>query len=248
MKNLILKFVGKKISTFFLIIICALNNSIVSQNNYPVPENFGNERVAEFYPIGWSESANFAYMVLSLYPFKGAYWTFVIQNTKTDKILYSFEFGDDDYGAKDISNPQKDWSYIYRKTRRYLEKYKIEPQREFYKFREISTRRGYDYKVSYRERTSFEQDDEYGNREKTIGFRLKVYNGSRSKTITNYKITRDPLNSGDSIADTAFFGAIESPFEDRIVVITSFKIYDYQGDYDGTALSVSGCKLNTGFK
>ena len=243
MKNLILKFIGKKISTFFLIIICALNNSIVSQNNYPVPENFGNERVAEFYPIGWSESANFAYMVLSLYPFKGDYWTFVIQNTKSDKILYSLEFG-----AEDISNPQKDWSYIYRKTRRYLDKYNIEPQRDFYKFRDISIQRGYDYKVSYRKRTSFEQDDEYGSREKTIGFRLKVYNGSRSKTITNYKLTRDPLNSGDSIADIAFFGAIESPFEDRIVVITSFEIYDYQGDAAGTALVITGCKLNTGFK
>lgn len=248
MKNLILKFVGKKISFFLLIIITALNNSIISQTNYPVPENFGNERVAEFYPIGWSKSANFAYMVTIHQPFVGSFWTLIIQNTKTDKILYSLEFGGDgDYGAEDISNPQKDWSYIYRKTRRYLDKYKIEPQREFYKFSEISAKRGYEYRVSYRKVSgvadmSYSTDDE--DIIETVGFRVKVSNDYGSKTITkNYK-----NYSGEFIDNIAFFGAIESPFEDRIVVITSFETYDYQGDAAGTALAIAGCKLNTGFK
>ena len=50
------------------------------------------------------------------------------------------------------------------------------------------------------------------------------------------------------VDNISFFGAIESPFEDRIVVITSFEVYDYQGDAGGTALAIAGCKLNTGFK
>ena len=246
MKNLILKFIGKKISIFLLIIITALNNSIISQTNYPIPENFGDERVAEFYPIGWSKSANFAYMVTIHQPFRGSFWTLIIQNTKSDKILYSLMF-DGDLGTRHVNNPSESWQHIYRKTRRYLDKYKIEPQREFYKFREISARRGYEYRVSYRKVSgvadmSYSTDDE--EIIETVGFRVKVSNDYGSKTITkNYK-----NYSGEFIDNIAFFGAIESPFEDRIVVITSFETYDYQGDAAGTALAIAGCKLNTGFK
>ena len=242
METIINKFFSKKVFISFLLLFSALNSSLLSQTKHPVPENFGNERVTEFYPIGWSKSANFAYMVLEHQPFVGSFWTLVIQNTKSDKILYNLMF-DGDGGAKDISNPQKEWSYIYRKTKRYLDKYKIEPQREFYKFKDISTRSGYEYRISYR-KISGVADMSYGRSEEIVGFRVKVSDDYGSKTIT-----KDYRNYGGVFVDNiSFFGAIESPFEDRIVVITSFEVYDYQGDAGGTALAIAGCKLNTGFK
>jgi len=264
METIINKFFSKKVFISFLLLFSALNisceeylvwkwrpsgdadKSLLSQTKHPVPENFGNERVAEFYPIGWSKSANFAYMVYSQYPFKGGNWTLVIQNTKTDKILYSIGFEEEE-DSPYIDNPVDSWPQIYRKVRRYLDRHQIEPQREFYKFRGISTLSGFDYKISYRKKTGV-ADMSYGRSEEIIGYRVKVYNGNRSKTITNYKIVNDALNGGSHLSDIAFFGAIESPFEDRIVVVTSFKIYDYQNDYAGTALAIAGCKLNTGFK
>ena len=154
---------------------------------------------------------------------------------------------DGDLGTREVNNPAESWQHIYRKTRRYLDKYKIEPQREFYKFRKVSARSGYEYRVSYRKVSgvadmSYSTDDE--DIIKTVGFRVKVSNDYGSKTIT-----KDYRNySGEFVDDISFFGAIESPFEDRIVVITSFEAYDYQGDAAGTSLAIAGCKLNTGFK
>ena len=99
------------------------------------------------------------------------------------------------------------------------------------------------YRISYR-KISGVADMSYGRSEEIVGFRVKVSDDYGSKTIT-----KDYRNYGGVFVDNiSFFGAIESPFEDRIVVITSFEVYDYQGDAGGTALAIAGCKLNTGFK
>ena len=62
-----------------------------------------------------------------------------------------------------------------------------------------------------------------------------------SKTITRFK-------GNDKIDNVRFIGSIKSPYENRIVILTAYSVYDYQGDYDNENIYVSGCSLKSGFK
>jgi len=231
------KDIRKKI--VFIILVLGFITPLLSQPDFPKPNNFSDSSDVEFYPIGWSRSGNFAYMVYENYPFVASYWVFKIQNTVTDEVLCSIEF--DEESNNYIDDPNQEWSTVNSKIKRYLERYKIRPQREFKKFRYISMQSGFDYRVSYRQRNGSVSPTE--DQVEPVGFRVKVYNDYGSKTISNFKIKR-----GEYLNGVNLLGAIKSPYEDRIAIITSFKIYDYQNDYAGTELLISGCKLNSGFK
>lgn len=231
------KDIRKKI--VFIILVLGFITPLLSQPDFPKPNNFSDSSDVEFYPIGWSRSGNFAYMVYENYPFVASYWVFKIQNTVTDEVLCSIEFDEDSNNY--IDDPNQEWSTVNSKIKRYLERYKIRPQREFKKFRYISMQSGFDYRVSYRQRNGSVSPTE--DQVEPVGFRVKVYNDYGSKTISNFKIKR-----GEYLNGVNLLGAIKSPYEDRIAIITSFKIYDYQNDYAGTELLISGCKLNSGFK
>ena len=229
----------KKKKIVFIILVLGFITPLLSQPDFPKPNNFSDSSDVEFYPIGWSRSGNFAYMVYENYPFVASYWVFKIQNTVTDEVLCSIEF--DEESNNYIDDPNQEWSTVNSKIKRYLERYKIRPQREFKKFRYISMQSGFDYRVSYRQRNGSVSPTE--DQVEPVGFRVKVYNDYGSKTISNFKIKR-----GEYLNGVNLLGAIKSPYEDRIAIITSFKIYDYQNDYAGTELLISGCKLNSGFK
>ena len=231
------KDIRKKI--VFIILLLGFIAPLLSQPDFPKPNNFSDNSDIKFYPLGWSKSGNFAYMVYENYPFVGAYWVFKIQSTVTDEVLYSIEF--DGESNNYIDDPNQKWSLVNRRIKRYLDRYNIRPQREFKKFRYISIRNGFDYRVSYRKKNGYVSPTE--DQVEPVGFRVKVYNDYGSKTISNFKIKR-----GEYLNDVNLLGAIKSPYEDRIAIITSFKIFDYQNDYAGTELLISGCKLNSGFK
>ena len=231
--------VRKKI--VFIILFLGFITPLLSQPDFPRPNNFSNSTDVEFYPIGWSKSGNLAYMVYENYPFCCSYWVFKIQSTISDEVLYSTEF--DGESNNYIDDPNQEWSLVNRRIKRYLDRYNIRPQREFKRFRYISMQSGFDYRVLYRKKNGPILEHVVENEVAPVGFRVKVYNDYGSKTVSNFKI-----KNAEYLSDVNLLGAIKSPFEERIAIITSFKIYDYQNDYAGTELQISGCKLNSGFK
>ena len=242
MKNTKIKYLNNLFLIILSVLLFICSFSIFSQNSYPTPHRFGEKDIPkvvegiEFYPIGWSKNADFAYIFLPPSGMRGGTpWKLIIQNAKSDNIIVSidmeYEFGNDVgnswYSFDDL------WEDTYRKFKYILDKYKIRAQLEdFYNFSNISTKNGRDFKVSYRT-----IEDEFD----TVGFRIKISNGYGSKTISRF-------NKDEKINDIRYIGSIKSPYENRVIILTAYNQYDWQGDYDGVNLHLSGSSLSSGFK
>ena len=217
------------VKTNLLIVVFFFINNLIFSQNYQNPSQYSKAKYEniQFFPVGWSEDSNFAYFVERPGSMRGSYNEFVIQNVKSDKILVSIEDVDFEINSE---------------IRYQLRKYNIIPQYCCYDFEDISTRSGKDFKLSYRiledEIEEWASGDYYNEK---VGFRIKVYNRYGSKTITRFK-------GNDKIDNVRFIGSIKSPYENRIVIITAYSVYDYQGDYDNENIYVSGCSLKSGFK
>ena len=167
MKNTKIKYLNNLFLIILSVLLFICSSSIFSQNSYPTPHRFGEKDIPkvvegiEFYPIGWSKNADFAYIFLPPSGMRGGTpWKLIIQNAKSDNIIVSidmeYEFGNDVgnswYSFDDL------WEDTYRKFKYILDKYKIRAQLEdFYNFSNISTKNGRDFKgrhVRYREITN----------------------------------------------------------------------------------------------
>ena len=224
-------FFNKKGLTLLVLLFAFLSNPLLSQNRHPVPQEFGNNPDISFYPIGWSKNGKFAYIFLKPSGMRGSYYNLIIQNVKSDKILVDIDLEQDRGYGYNSYEIQGVWKETFRKFEDILDRHDIVPQRYSNRFRDISTKNNYEYKLSYREKC---------NEDGCYGFSLKVYNEDGSKRVTDVKL--------GSIDNIRFFGAIKSPFENRIVIITQYNGFDWQGDPDGISLYLSGCHLSAGFR
>ena len=241
-----------KLRLNLIIFLFLFNFPVLHSQPTDTPIKFGvkdfPERVKdiEFYPLGWSKSSNFAYIYAPPAGMRGDSWFFVVQNAKTDKVFINidieYEFN------KYYSTFDELWSSgIYWKIKRYLDQYQIRIadqnfDQPYLNFDEISHRSGKNFKVSYRSiKDEVEDNVDFSTYEAVVGFRIKVSNRYGSKTISRF-------NSGDRIDGARYIGSIKSPYENRVVIITAYDDFDWQGDFAGINIHISGCSLNSGFK
>ena len=104
----------------------------------------------EIYPIGWSKNSNFAVIVNNYGPFRGSFYSLIIQNTINDKILEYIDF-EEKYNESYESFDEL-WDKRELTIKRYLNEYMINDNLSTVPFERISTNGNLDFSISYRKK------------------------------------------------------------------------------------------------
>ena len=215
------------------------SNSKNNQFTQPESFKFNISNEVEIFPLGWSKTSNFAFIILNQSSFRGSFYSIVIQNTKSDKILEDIDF--ENVYNEYYESIEDLWDNRSVNIINLLKEYGITPQKEFYNYMGISPDVNTSYRIKYRKKVKdyYWENIDYSSKE-NMGFRISVSNNFGSKTISR-------IDLDSPFKNIYFLGSIKSPFEERIVIFSGYTPIDYQGDpYDN--IYVSGCSLNKGFK
>lgn len=192
----------------------------------------------KFYPIGWSKDGKFAYYVEP--PDEGCDCYFadlVIQDLRTDKILWQRSYDSENGGADTI---KKYWAKNRREFSRKLAQYGIRAQKRF-----ALTDSAIAYKTDVLT-PEIKVGVTVDNDEKVTGdvvLRL-ISNEKGSKTI--YKKKFDPKKY-DAFRDAEISGSLPSPFEPRAAVIMIETYRGWEGLPQITSIRIVGTSLTNGF-
>ena len=194
-----------------------------------------------FYPIGWSRDGKFAYYVEPPDEACGCYFgKFVIQDLKTDKILW-----EDDYtGEMEVVPEENIESFWPKKQATYAAKMKehgIEPASTFRLLHPSIVHDG--DVLTPRIDVQIETDGVF-EVEGTVTLNMD------SKRLGTKVIMRDIYKKDDlnTIRNAEVAGSLLSPFEPRAAVIVVQEMRGYEGPPNITGIKVVGSTLKTGFK
>ncbi|MBX3245063.1 MAG: hypothetical protein KF685_11455 [Acidobacteria bacterium] len=210
----------------------------------------------KFYPIGWSKDGKFAYFVEPADEACGCYFgTFVIQDLKTDKILWQYRHVGDEMGlvadeAVAISEERKQlWASKNAEFRTKLKQHGIQVA-EAFSYQTGSLKTDTDEITFSVDLTRTDANPVIGfpyNLVRMVGKARSVNKGE--KVIFEEKLEGDDTLYGiEGAIDAQIFGYMISPFEQRAAVILVEVIRGYEGPPHTTRTSVVGVSLTSGFK
>jgi hypothetical protein len=197
-----------------------------------------------FYPIGWSEDGKFAYYVEPPDEACGCYFgTLVIQDLKTDKILWEDRYnGSDTEPINENETINDHWKDKQKLFSEKLAQYGIKQQKEF-KLEYPSFKYENDVFTPKLESKLRSSDDLLY----ISGFvRLTMFSKSKGKK-TIYEQKYNPKEvSGIQGADLT--GVLQSPYEARAAIVIVETLRGYEGPPNVTSIKIIGSTFTTGFK
>ncbi|MCC6825213.1 MAG: hypothetical protein IT172_05650 [Acidobacteria bacterium] len=215
------------------------------------PQYFGSRfafpqlEAEKFFPIGWSRSGNFAYLVEPVDEACGCYFAkLVIQNMRTDEVLWKFEFNEGDNNAK---NAPKNLRTLWAKNRRLfsqkLAKHGIVASRSVLLGKSF-TFGGSSFTAALTKQSGKNEDGEDS--------RVNLY----SVLMTSPKLgTKTLFTSEDHTSDDYWFmldagmiGSVKSPYQSRVAVVAAEVWRGYEGPPHVVRLRIVGSDLTSGFK
>ena len=241
---------------FFIILSGQISLSAQKSKLYDVPTRLmfaGDENEEEeaakaillrekFFPIGWSKDGKFAYYSEPVDEACGCYFAeLVIQDMRTDKIVWGYSNTNDDFGEEPPEETVESfWKKKQKEFSRKLAQYGIVAEKNFVLLNSP---------VEYRNdlltpelKVNLEIDNE-DSVEGNIILRLLSKNKG-SKTIYEKKYKK----SYDHIRGAEISGVLTSPFEPRAAVIMVETLRGWEGPPSITQIKVVGASLTTGFR
>lgn len=263
--NKILRFIFMRkiiVSVLFLFVIClngADNLSFAQGRNsktiYNVPSileltnNSSNGDVSvtptariieKFYPIGWSKDGKFAFYTEPADEACGCYFAeLVIQDLRTDKIIWQKKYNSENGGADDL---QKYWTKNQKEFSRRLAQYGIVPNKDFTLL--DSPLKTADHTVNVDLFSDVKiAEDTYNSKGNVI---LKLLSDKKgAKTV--YQKTYNGKGY-DGVMNAEIGGILLSPFEPRSAIVLIETRRGYEGPPNITNIKIVGATLNGGFK
>jgi hypothetical protein len=225
---------------------------------FPVPERLALNGIGEsdpneedtpaklmtenFYPIGWSRDGKFAYLVEPPDEACGCYFAeFVIQDLKTDKILFKERYSSDGLEKPEEENLGSFWPKRQKVYSARLNQHRIEPIGDAHLMHPAINFEG-DVLTSKLD-IKIETDGVF-EVEGTVT--LTMTSAKRgSKVIRRDVYKRKDVNG---FRDAEITGSLKSPFESRVAVILVEVMRGWEGPPNTTSIKVTGASLTTGFK
>jgi len=192
----------------------------------------------KFYPIGWSGDGKFAYIVEEVDEGCGCYFfKIAIQDLHTDKLVWNWKFNDQGK-SEDIKTV---WSKNYDDFKKQLKQYKIVQQTKFSLGGVRFAYQNEDFTLSMETKTK--QDKDFGLDVVTETY-IRIQSAKQgTKTIYQY------IEQGASVVLSASVaGYLQSPYENRIVVIHFDERRGYEGPPNVITIKLAGCQLSGNFK
>lgn len=192
----------------------------------------------KFYPLGWSKTGAFAYLVEPADEACGCYFAhLVIQDTRTDKILWERDYRGEESGKETLKSH---WAKHKKEFSRKLAEYGIRAQKQF---------------AVQSSAVNFQTDvltPELAINTTGVDFDLAgdvvlqlVSKEKGRKTI--YKKTYDPKKY-EAFQDAEIAGSLASPFEPRAAVVMIETYRGYEGPPSITRIRIVGTSLTNGFQ
>ena len=211
-----------------------------SDNNYNNP---GAKLLTEnLYPIGWSKDGNFAYYTEPPDEACGCYFAeLVIQNLRTDKILWKYSNTKDE--IRDDNNEEtiaNYWKKHHDEFAAKLAQYKIVPQKDF-----VLLAPSINYQndvLTPKLAVNVKNDNDFYADGDVVLSMISREKGDK----TLYQKKYDPKEiSGFQAAEIS--GSLISPFEPRAAVVMIEIYRGYEGPPNVTNVKIVGASLTQGF-
>jgi hypothetical protein len=201
-----------------------------------------------FYPIGWSRDGKFAYYTEPADEDCGCYFAYLtIVDLRTDKVLWEFKNNWEERVAADGSAIEDDIRKLWKRNEKvFAEKLREHNIEEVVRFSLLPpTFRSAGKSYTARVTTLRGNDGDYLRRVRKLDLKLSSpLLGSKSLYSAEYK--------GDDMygspLDVAVAGALKSPFENRVAVVTLTVNRGWEGPPHTVGIQIAGADLNKGFR
>jgi len=200
-----------------------------------------------FYPIGWSRDGKFAYYTEPVDEACGCYYArLVIQDLRTDKVLWEFKYSQDDTYEGDKMTGPGDIRKLWAKNRKlFSEKLAangiIAGRSAMLGKTFTSGRNSFTAKASIK---TGKNPDEGWDRVNIFNIALSSPKLG-SKSVYNADYTKEEywfmLGAG-------LLGVIKSPYENRVAIIGIEVMRGYEGPPHTANVRIAGADLTSGFK
>ena len=203
-----------------------------------------------FYPIGWSKDGKFAYYAEPATEECGCYiGKLVIQDLRTDKILWTHDFEGDQFDATEdeiqpLNSIKTQWKENQKLFSRKLAQYKIVANAEFTVITSSINNSG-DVLTPKLELDLKPSDNDlyYPSKKGSVVLRMiSSKMGAKAIYKKSYRQT-----DGNNIRTLELLGLFKSPFEPRVAVILVEKLRGHE-DFGVTQIKIVGSHLTKGFK
>lgn len=194
----------------------------------------------KFYPIGWSKSGKFAYIVETADEATGFYFfSLIIKDMQTDRVVWKWKY---DVGHK-IPREKGNLKKTFEKDRRIfvekLNEYQIIPQKEF-KVRKLAFNcynLDYELKMNY---AAVPQKD--------FGFDVITSADIEINSPQLGKKTIQVFRDDDSMTlSTGVTLCITSPYQTLVAILHFEELHGYEGPPNLIRIQLTGTDLSTGF-
>lgn len=192
----------------------------------------------EFYPIGWSKNGAFAFFVEPADEACGCYFAdLVIQDLRTDKILWRREYRGEEGGAETL---EQYWAKNKKEFSRKLAEYGIRAQKQF-----VVQNPTVNFQTDVL--TPELSDNTTGEDFEVAGDVVLQLISKQKGKKTVYKKTYDPKNY-EGFLGAEIAGILMSPFEPRAAIVIVETRRGYEGPPHTTQIRIVGTSLTDGFR
>ncbi len=192
----------------------------------------------KLYPIGWSKSGNFAYLIEPADEALGNYMAgVVVVSLVSDEVIWSWytdPIVDEDLYREDV------WQKHYDDIKAHLNKYGIIQERDFKLMDTYFTYDKKDYIVRLETEKTKDPDMGINIITKSTLFIKSPQLGEKQIAEKNYEAS---MILGQQIS-----GCLLSPYEDRVAIIVKSERWGYEGPPNVVEFEIFGANLTTGFK
>lgn len=202
----------------------------------------------KFYPIGWSRDGKFAYYYEPVDEACGCYFAnLVIQDMRTDKVVWEFEYDqgkliDDKGEMPPEDNIRKLWAKNRKLFSEKLAENKIVAGSAFQLMGKTFTSSGRSYTAKSSIKMGKNSDDD--DRVSIFDITLSTP-GLGSKKIYTLDNTKAEYNN---TLDARVMGAIRSPYENRVAIISIEVGRGWEGPPHNGNIIIAGADLTGGFR
>lgn len=198
-----------------------------------------------FFPIGWSRDGKFAYYIEPVDEECGCYFAhFVIQDMRTDKIVWEFKYNQDDtFNDKGEMTGPGTLRALWKKNAKLfsdkLSEHAILPRPSILLGKTFTSGSAFTTKALVTMGKDQYDDDRVTRLSITLSSKKL---GIKSVYFVNH--TKDEYNG---TLDAAVLGAIKSPFEDRVAIVGMEVSRGWEGPPHTGDIFIVGADLTSGF-
>lgn len=218
------------------------------------PKYFGRKFVypqiepQKFYPIGWSKDGKFAYYYEPVDEACGCYFAnLVIQDMRSDKVVWEFEYDQDKLADEQGNMPPEDnirklWNKNRKLFSEKLAENGIVASNAFQMLNPTFTLGGRSY--SAKSSIKWGKNADYDENVVNVLHVMFTAPGTGSKKIYTHDRSKEEFNFS---LNAGIIGALKSPYENRVAIIAMTVERGWEGPPHNGNILIAGADLTGGF-